>query len=263
MILWAILLYLTKKILSPMRRSLLIVLLGFLLAFPLVYLMVRSSSAPPLKEEVPVVQTPTNDLATLEKLVAADSSFEHLINLSQAYINGQMPGKSIPLLKKAIILQPNSAAAYNNLGVAYTLLQQFSDGVTACTKAVQLDPKFQLAQNNLQWAQGEKQKVMEDIANLEKQNKEPFSDAYYLNLGFNYFKIGNYEKSIELWNELVVRDPKNTQALNNIGTAFMMKGQVEDAQSIFMQLVKDHPEDQLAKNNLQWALDELSRSIKK
>lgn len=230
---------------------------AILLLFPLLYLFYRSSSAPPLPDApVAAAAASQNDLAALENLVNTDPSFDNLVNLSMAYINKQMPGKSIGHLKKALAINPQSAIVYNNLGVAYTMLQQYQDGVDACTRALQIDTSFQLAKNNLKWAQDEKNKVVAAIAEQEQVSPEKRNVEFYTAYGLNYFRIGDYGKSIEIWNKIFELDAMNVTALNNIGTAFMMKEQVDDAIAMFKKAVELSPENQLAKNNLAWALDE-------
>ena len=228
-----------------------------LLLFPVAYLFYRSAGAAPIKE-APVtaaIAVSSTNPAALEALVKTDPSFDNLVNLSMAYINGKMPGKSIAHLKKAIAINPQSAIAYNNLGVAYTMLQQYGNGVDACTKALQLDPGFQLAKNNLEWATAERDKVLSAIAVQEKAAGKK-NIPFYTEYGLNYFKIGEYGKAIEIWNRVFELDPKNATALNNIGTAFMMKEQYDDAIALFKKALEQDPANQLAKNNLAWALDE-------
>jgi tetratricopeptide (TPR) repeat protein len=82
---------------------------------------------------------------------------------------------------------------------------------------------------------------------------------FYSSYGFNYYKIGDYGKSIEIWNKIFEKDPKNTAALNSIGTSFMMKGQIEDAILLFKKVLELEPGNQLAKNNLSWAIAEKSK----
>src|SRR6218665_1727464 len=230
---------------------------AILLLFPLLYLFYKASSAPPLSDApVAAAAAAPNDLTALENAVNTDPSFDNLINLSMAYINQQMPGKSIDHLKKALTINPQSAIAYNNLGVAYTMLQQYQDGVDACTQALQIDTSFQLAKNNLKWAQGEKNKVLAAIAEQEQVAADKRNVEFYTAYGLNYFRIGEYGKSIEIWNKIFELDEKNVTALNNIGTAFMMKKQVDDAITLFKKALELSPENQLAKNNLAWALDE-------
>jgi tetratricopeptide (TPR) repeat protein len=235
-----------------------------LFLLPLIYLFYKTNSLPEnaVVVESPAAQAPAVDIASLEKAVTENPSYDNLINLSMAYINGQMPGKSIEHLNRAIELNPNSAIAYNNLGVAYTMLQQYQNGIDACTKALQIDSTFQLAKNNLNWATDEKNKV---IAALKLQEQVPQGKrdvAFYTDHGLNYFKIGDYGKSIEVWNKIFEIDAKNTGALNSIGTAFMMKKQIDDAIVLFNKAIALEPENQVAKNNLAWALSEKEK-IKK
>lgn len=233
-----------------------IIVLLFLL--PLVYLFYRTSSLPENAAivEAPPAATETAGIPALEKAVAENPTFDNLVNLSMAYINDQKPGKSIIHLMKAIELNPNSAIAYNNLGVAYTLLQQYQNGIDACTKALQIDPSFQLAKNNLKWASDEKEKVMAAIRAQEQVAQGKRDVAFYSDYGLNYFKVGDYSKSIEIWNKIFELDAKNTYAMNSIGTAFMMKKQFDDAIALFKKASELEPENQLAKNNLAWAFDE-------
>ena len=228
-----------------------------LLAAPVAYLFYKTSGVPPLpKEETAAVSTELSDLPTLENLVQTSPTFDNLINLSAAYINNKMPGKSIDHLKRAIGLNPGSAVAYNDLGVAYTMMQQYGEGVDNCTKALQLDSTFQLAKNNLKWATDEKNKVLQAIRVQEQIPENKRDVAFYSDYGLNYFKTGDYTKSIEIWNKIFDLDVKNTSALNSIGTAFMMKNQVEDAIVLFKKAIELDPGNQLAKNNLAWALGE-------
>ena len=245
------------------RKTLIQIAIVIMFAFPLIYLVQKRWDAAPLKEEQPVVVPGDNiDLASLEALVKKDPNFDNLINLSMAYVNRQMPGKSIDLLKRAAQMNPGSAVVYNNLGVAYTMLQQYQNVVEACVKALQIDSSFQLAKNNLKWAMDEKSKVVNAIASEEKMPAEKRDLGFYTDLGLNYFKVGDYGKSIEIWNKIFEIDPKSVTALNNIGTAFMMKGQIDDAVVLFKKALELEPSNQLAKNNLAWAIDEKAKSIK-
>lgn len=237
-----------------MKKKYVVLLITLVFLFPLFYLIYKAKDAAPVVD--PVVLSKPNDIPALEKALLLDSGFVNLLALGSAYINAQMPGKSIPLLKKALVLDPQSVVAYNDLGVAYTILQQYQKGIDACTKALRIDTSFQLAKNNLKWATDEKNKILTAIAHQEALPEKDRDGAMELERGLNYFKIGQYDKSIEIWNVIVEKDPKNTSALNNIGTAFMMKEQVQDAIMLFNKVLEIAPDDQLAKNNLAWAEDE-------
>lgn len=237
------------------RIKIAVIVLLFL--FPLIYLFYKTNGLPENKaNDAPIAAQPASDISALEKAAAENPTFDNLVNLSMAYINNQMPGKSINHLMKAIELNPKSAVAYNNLGVAYTMLQQYQNGIDACTKALEIDPSFQLAKNNLKWASDERDKVLAAIKAQEQVAQNKRDVAFYSDYGLNYFKIGDYSKSIEIWNKILDLDAKNTFAMNSIGTAFMMKKQFDDAIALFKKASEMEPENQIAKNNLAWALDE-------
>ncbi|MDF2437253.1 MAG: tetratricopeptide repeat protein [Bacteroidota bacterium] len=245
-------------------RNIKIAVISILLLLPIVFLLVKFSKSPDgaVDQKTQNAAAPPIDIAAFENAVKSNPTFDNYIGLSNAYVNSNMPGKSVDPLMKAIELNPKSAIAYNNLGVAYTMLQQYNKGIEACTRALEIDSSFQLAKNNLNWANSEKKNV---IAFLEKQSETPEAsrDAqFYTNYGLAYLKLGDYDKSIEAWNQIFKYDPKSIVALNNIGTAFMMKNQVDDAVAVFKKAVEYAPEDQLSKNNLAWAMAE-SAKLKK
>lgn len=246
------------------KRLITIVFVVLILAMPVVYLMYKSKGTAPVEnEQAAAAPAAVNNIAELENLVTKDPSFTNLINLSMAYINNRKPGRSIDHLKKAIELKPTSAVAYNNLGVAYIMLEQYQNGIDACTKALELDPNFQLAKNNLKWGNDERAKTIKKIDEQLTVTNDKRDVKFYLDHGLNYFRIGDYGKSIEVWNKVFDLEPKNINALNSIGTAFMMKNQYDDAISIFEQALAINPNNQQTKNNLAWAKGEKEKTVKK
>jgi Flp pilus assembly protein TadD len=58
----------------------------------------------------------------------------------------------IETARQATLLQPDNAAAWNNLAVGHSNRRQWDAAIAAATRAVELAPSFQLAKNNLAWA---------------------------------------------------------------------------------------------------------------
>ena len=227
-----------------------------LLILPIVYFLYKTKGTQPAPIEQAADQTKKIDIAAYESVANATPSFSNLLNLSNAYINSGMPGKAIEPLKKAIVLDPNSAAAFSNLGLAYTCIQNYQKGIEFGEKAVQLDSTFQLAKNNLNWARTEQNKLLEAITLLDKTPEKDRNSFYYITLGLNYLKLQEFDKSIEIFNNILVTDPKNSEALINIGVAYMSKLQYNDAIKHFQKAIDVNSNNQLAKNNLAWALGE-------
>jgi tetratricopeptide (TPR) repeat protein len=246
------------------KRIVLLAVAAFLLLTPIVYLFVKSSGKPDLpKTAETVAQTPQVDLSALESAATTNPNYDNLLAYSIACIGANRPGKSIEPLKLAISLNPTSSVAYNNLGCAYTMLMQYQDGIDACTKALQLDSSFQLAKNNLKWANDEKTKTLAVIQAQENTPENQRDVKFYINYGLNYQKIGQYDKSIAIWNKVFEKEPTNADAMNNIGVAYMLKNSTDNAIAMFQKAIATNPENTLAKNNLAWAEDVKAKAVSK
>jgi len=49
-------------------------------------------------------------------------------------------------------LKPDYSLAYNNICAALNNLGRYEEGIKACQEALRIDPDFQLAKGNLNWA---------------------------------------------------------------------------------------------------------------
>lgn len=77
------------------------------------------------------------------------------IELSEKlYINGQYE-KAIDVCIQLLKIAPNNKLAYNNMCASYNQLKEWDLAKTACQNALTIDPNFQIAKNNLNWAVGE------------------------------------------------------------------------------------------------------------
>ncbi|MES2287015.1 MAG: tetratricopeptide repeat protein [Bacteroidota bacterium] len=243
---------------SKTIRTIVIVVL---LLLPIAYIFYKTAGNSSSTPEQAANQAQTIDVAAYENAAATNPTFSNLLNLSNAYINSGVAGKAIEPLKKAIELNPESAIAYSNLGFAYTIIQQYKKGIEFGQKAVQLDSTFQLAKNNLNWALTEQNKLLQAIAEVEKTPEDKRNTDFYIMYGLQYLKLQDYDKSIAIWNKILVTEPKNSAALINIGVAYMSKTQYDDAVKSFQKAIDANANDQLAKNNLAWALSEQNRVL--
>ncbi|MBE9070481.1 tetratricopeptide repeat protein [Leptolyngbya cf. ectocarpi LEGE 11479] len=53
------------------------------------------------------------------------------------------------MLSAVVVLNPDYVQAYNNLGTVFADLEQFDDAIAAYNQALEIDPNFQAAQDNL------------------------------------------------------------------------------------------------------------------
>jgi tetratricopeptide (TPR) repeat protein len=87
-----------------------------------------------------------------------DRTANNYINQSVLDYNRGDYAKCIEDCRRALILKPDNADAYSNMGAAYNKLQQWDKGIAACTKALQINPYHKLAAGNLNWAKNNTKK---------------------------------------------------------------------------------------------------------
>ncbi len=100
----------------------------------------------------------SNPATTITAVDSKSQTAGDLLNQSLAYYYAGKYRECIDACNKALELQPNYPEAYNNIGTAYNQLQKYDSAVWACGKAVELKPDFQLAKNNLEWAKSQLKK---------------------------------------------------------------------------------------------------------
>jgi tetratricopeptide (TPR) repeat protein len=99
-----------------------------------------------------------NPTSAVPPVAAGKATAADYVNQSMAYYHAGRYQECIGACRKALELQPNYAEAYNNICTAYNQLQKYDSAIIACNKAVELKPDFQLAKNNLNWAKSQLKK---------------------------------------------------------------------------------------------------------
>ncbi len=118
---------------------------------------------------------------------------------------------------QAVKLDPDFAEAHNNLGLAYTELNEEANATEAFTKAVELNPLLHAAYNNL---------------------------------GYAFYRQGNYEQAVEMYNEALGRSTSNSPAYTNLGNAYYRLGRIDKAREAWNKALELDPGNERAKRNL-------------
>jgi superkiller protein 3 len=96
--------------------------------------------------------------------IPATAKTDELVDAAYAALNGGNPEAAIPLLQRAVELEPKHKLAWNYLGLAYLRLGKFDDAIAAFRKQIEINPYDQYAYNDLGLALQQQQKFTEAIA---------------------------------------------------------------------------------------------------
>lgn len=159
------------------------------------------------------------------------------------------------------ILEINSydVNAFNQLGIAYYELGQYSNATSNSKKSLFLEPSFTEPMTNLgnvYAVQGDY-----DTANLyfEKVLKlEPKNTDAYLGLAKIDYTIKNYHEALFWIDELLLVDANNPEAFNVKGQILAQMGQHEDAITNYNKSLSIEPNNKQTISNKQISLDELN-----
>jgi Tfp pilus assembly protein PilF len=83
---------------------------------------------------------------------------DQLVNLSAQYCKNRNYEDCLGAAQKALDLQPGYAEAYNNMAAALLSMGRWDEGIQAARQAIQAKPNYQAAKSNLEWGLSEKAK---------------------------------------------------------------------------------------------------------
>ncbi|GAX60011.1 hypothetical protein SCALIN_C05_0096 [Candidatus Scalindua japonica] len=138
-------------------------------------------------------------------------------------------GTARALLENTIILKPDHAAAYNNLGTVFKEQNKFEEAIKNYNKSLALKPDYAMAHNNL----GNLLKDIGKFAEAETSCRRAillqpdFSDAHN-NLASTLQKQGKHEEAIRSYNLAVKYNPKSVHAHINRSSALLLTENLED-----------------------------------
>ena len=96
-----------------------------------------------------VVLNSADPVRVQELATKIDPTPDNYLRLSLAYYGNNQFDKCIEASRWALKLRPKSVEAYNNICIAYVRLGKKAPAIEACESALDIDPHFELARNNL------------------------------------------------------------------------------------------------------------------
>ena len=108
-------------------------------------------------------------LVYLAREADAQPSVERYIELSLQYYRAGRYQDCLDACRKALAIDPDSAAAYNNMCSAYVHLGRFENAIQACDRALEIAPDYDRAKANLAWAEQSRSDALAERAGLNRR----------------------------------------------------------------------------------------------
>jgi tetratricopeptide (TPR) repeat protein len=112
-------------------------------------------------------------------------------------------------------LNPNDELMWNRLGIAYSQLRYYDEGIAAFKHSIQLNPKYANSVNNLGSAYFAKRELKKAEKHFKKAIRMNAKEAtFHMNLGSLYFERKKINEALVEWNKGLSLNPdiltKNT-----------------------------------------------------
>ncbi|MCW6038714.1 tetratricopeptide repeat protein [Spirulina subsalsa FACHB-351] len=178
-------------------------------------------------------------------------------NLGLALYNQGKLEEAIASYQRAIQLDPNYGAAHYNLGNALRNQGQVAEMIAAYQQAIQVDPNYASAYNNLGAALREQGQLEEAIASFQQVIQiDPNHATAHYNLGSTLSEQGKLEEAIASYQRAIQADPNYSFAHYNLGFSLREQGKLEEAIASFQQVIQLSPDFAAAHKNLGLTLSE-------
>ena len=174
----------------------------------------------------------------------------YYVNLGDAFRQMDNLGEAIDYYQEAVLTDAEYAPGHNSLGIVYALRREYKNAIEHFEKAIAIRPSEPVYCVNLADAYrvtGEHDKAIQYYGDALKSNP---NDASTLNaLGLTYSQKGEYERAIQTYLQALSIE-KNPIYLSNLGNAYRISGNTEEAINCYKDALVLDPGDHLSYNSL-------------
>lgn len=179
--------------------------------------------------------------AALSKQHPEDSFVWNFLGIAHAALGN--PRESVKCCSRALELNPAYAEAHQNIGNALASMGKHEEAISSYNCALQIKPDLVKALNSMGPALAALERYDEaiDSYNRALQIKPDYPEALN-NLGITLMEIGRYSEAIESFRKALQLKPNQPESLNNLGTALKAYGLIDEAKSSYQQALKLNPD---------------------
>ena len=182
-------------------------------------------------------------LSKVKLLICSYPKSIFLLNI-QGAVNAilQKYDAAIGSYQQAIMVQPNFAEAYYNLGICLKHKADIDAAIGSYKQAIRINPHYAEAHNNMGNALRDKGDLNAAIESYKQaiKAKPDYAEAFN-NMGLLLIKKGGPDTAIESYKQAIKINPHHAEAHNNIGNALRDKGDLNAAIESYKQAIKINP----------------------
>jgi tetratricopeptide (TPR) repeat protein len=159
--------------------------------------------------------------------------------------------EAIASFSKALQINPDFAQAHNNLGIALKDQNRLEEAIGSFSKALQIKPDYAEAHNNLGLVLQEQGRMGEAIASFSKalQIKPDYAEAHN-NLGITLKNQNRLGEAIASLGKALKIKSDYAEAHNNLGLVLQEQGRLDEATASFGKALQIKPDYAEAHSNL-------------
>ncbi len=167
--------------------------------------------------------------------------------------------ESIPLLEKALAVDPEFAMAYRLLGIAYSSSGRRAEAREAYEKALALSGRISdrerfIIEGTFYANRGEKyyDRAIEAYSNLLRIYPEDY--VWYNNLGAIYYNFEEWDKARDLFEKARKGNAESVVSLANLSQTSMAKGEYRKAAAILEEYLRQFPDNAFVRQGIAYLL---------
>lgn len=188
------------------------------------------------------------DPAAIPTTATASSPEPSLYLKGLTFIDGGQNAEAVETLRQAVEHDPNDAAAYGKLGVAYAALKQYKDAVVVLKMAIRIKPevvdaedyyhlsraytaleKFPLALEAIKLALYVKRAEQVNAENGSMSRAPAMADLHY-SAGLAFYNLQRYREALGELKQVIALNPQHAPGHFGLALAYLATGERKAAE---------------------------------
>jgi len=173
-------------------------------------------------------------LQQIDALLATDS-FEDMVRAAEVYQRLERYDEAIPILERALQLEPDSTQIMFWLGASYERTGREPDAETLLEGLLDIDPNFAPALNYLGYMWADQGENLDQALRLVRQAValEPDNGAYIDSLGWAHYQLGQYDEARGYLERAAKIVGDDAIVFEHLGDLYRALDEVQDAREAY------------------------------